>query len=832
MSLRFSQRIFNIIVLVVLFFVSEYSHAKKGEFYKDFEIDYIDDSINPLEIKQVINLPRLMLASLKNGVHKPESLDFSVWYRIHLKDGVSELNTALTVTIDNPSLDYIHFYLVEDEKVIQQKIVGDTQYTPSTIDYVVPQLSLYKGLTASQTIYVQIKTNGASASPIVIESVASSEFRSSAQLMLLGGFLGVVLIMIIYNYFMFRGIGDPAYINYIGYITFAGLTLSFINGFTFYILPFELAKWLNSHALFAHFSGLAFAVRFAITFLRFNKVKAWYVYAGVYLSRLGFLLAICAFFFPEGTLTPFYFMCVGLVYLYAIILMIKVLKDRVIWVKYYFASWIPLFVGVGVGIAAFNGGVEYNFLTRNAAVIGILSEICLMSMALMDRFKINEQDRDYKTHHDEVTGLPNKIALTQVLEILVATKKMFSIGLFEINEANTLFSHLRIEKANTVYKELFKNIEEYTEGLKSVYKFRRNLYSQEHHIIRINQSRFAVIFLGDLSEQLLEFNLLVMQEAVSTLVYIDGAAISPSCTASVVTYPTHCDEKDQVLFLALHTLLAAKKQKRSYLAYNELSHESSALNFGLAGQLQKAIANDDLQLFHHPQIELKTGNIVGSELLLRWNHNELGYIDTSEIIELADAIGMTNQVTEWALSQGFEQHSKLLKLGFEHTISFNLSVKDLRDNSLVTQILAASVEYKVPPESVIFEFTETITVEEKSLFKVISDELHQQGFKIALDDYGKGHSNLTQLARLPLTQLKLDEELINLDRDNVKGTVIEEVISFCAKFGVSVVAEGVEIESTKELLESYKCELAQGHYFAKPMQFLEYMRWLQSKPQF
>ncbi|NVK24095.1 MAG: EAL domain-containing protein [Gammaproteobacteria bacterium] len=809
--------------------------------YNDqFDILYLDDSTNPLTLEQVSKLPKEMFADSTRQLHKPLSLDFSVWYQIVLKDNSGAVTEPITITVDNPTLDSIKFHLLErhiDNKknttLLSQKTVGDTQRSATAVDYVVPQFSLFNGFEKQQVMYVHVKTNGASASPIIIESVSSSELRSSAQLMLLGCFVGVVLIMVIYNFFMFRGIGDLSYINYIGYIAFAGLTMSMINGFTYFILPFELASWMNDHLLISHFCGLAFAIRFAIAFLRFQKVKPWFVQLGVFLSRLNFLFAASALFLTEGTLTPVYFASVASVYVYAIILMSKVIGEKLIWVKYYLASWIPLFVGVGVGIAAFNGGIAYNFLTRNAAMFGILSEICIMAIALMDRFRVNELDKDYKTHHDVITGLPNKVALNIVLEKLTANKKHFTLGVFEIDQADAFFAGLGVEKANQLYRELFRNIEEYSEGLSSVYKFGINLHSEEHHVIRINDARFAVVFLGDLTEQTLEYNVNVMQEAVSTLVYINGAAISPSSTVGLVSYPPESFDSQQsqhLLFYANQALYLAKRDKLPALRFEESNENSSLENFELAGELQKAILNDDLQLFHQPQVEMQSGKVIGSELLLRWNHNERGLVDAAKIIAVAEQTGVMNQLTEWVIGRGFEQHSKLLKLGFEHSISINLSVKDLLDNSLLANVLTATVEHNVPPETVIFEIKEDATVDQQSLVKGVTAEFIQQGFKIAIDDFGSGYSNLNQLTLLAPAQVKLDKTFFDLEHGLLNRTVAESIIDLASKLGIEVVAEGVESEASREILQAINCRFAQGYYFAEPMAFLDYMRWLQYKP--
>lgn len=800
------------------------------EVQQSFKILYLDDSENPMGLEQIAALPDELFANTEVGLHSPESLDFSLWYRIKLKSQRNKVQDIINVLVDNPTLDVIQIYHLKAGEIVQMKQMGDTQRSSSLFDYVIPQLKLSSHFESTDEIYIRVKTNGASASPIVIESAVDANVRNSAQLLLLGCYVGIIIIMIVYNYFMFRGIGDPSYLNYIGYIFFAGSTLALINGFTFFIFPFEFAKWLNAHMLISHFCGLAFALKFAVSFLRFDNIKPWFVRLGINLSRLNFAIAASALVLDEATLTPVYFTCVALVYLYVILLLSQVFKSKLIWVKYYLASWIPLFLGVGVGIAAFNGAVQYNFITRNAALIGILAEISLMAIALMDRFRANELDKDYRANHDAVTGLPNKTALMSVIDSLTYSKKSFYLALFEIPEAKELLPKLGINTANLFFKELFKNISRYTAEIPQIYTFKNNIQNNKHHIVRISDARFAVIFLGDVEREQISQNMLTVREAVSTIMKINGASISVSSYGGVVGYPKNSVSKDHLLFLANQALHQGQSNEQGWAHYqNTESDKLTSKQFKLAGQLQKAIENDDLQLYHQPQIDLVTGQVVSSEVLLRWNHNELGYIPAEQIVQAAEQTGTIHQLTEWVINKGFSQHSKLLKLGFEHKVAINISANDLNDNNLMANILTATLEHNVPPESIVIEITESATADNPELASKTVIDLHQQGYKVAIDDYGTGYSNLSYISQLPLYAIKLDKSFMNIDVSSRNRTIVEMTIAMASKLGVEVVAEGVENEQVERQLMEFNCPISQGYYYAQPMAFLDYMKWLQAK---
>lgn len=806
-----------------------YEFAESGLLSDKFDILYIDDSENRLTPAQIEKLPLGVYANSKVQIHSPNNLDFSVWYRIQLNQNQPNIKLPISITVDNPTLDYITFYTRESEGLKKAVSVGDMVETSSAFEHAVPQISLYQGVVRGQVLYIHIETNGASATPVVIETTKDAKFRNGSHLLLLGCFLGVCLIILIYNFFMFRGVGDPSFLNYIGYVFFGAFALAVVNGFMFYAFPFPLAKFINQHLMVTHFLGLVFAIRFAISFLRFDKIKPWFVKVGNNLCYLLTAFSISGLFISEGALTPFYFLGVASVYLYVIALMTMVYDSKLMWVRYYLVSWIPLFLGVGVGIAAFNGFVPYNFATRNAAMLGVLAEVCIMAVALMDRFRANEIDKEYKAKHDPITRIPNKAALEDAIHKLSMSRRPFTLALFEVPQANDVIPALGIQSSSAFFVQLFHNIEKYTEGLSSIFSSGKSPDGKTFRVFRVSEANFALILLGDVLDDPLEYNILTVQEAVSTPIEINSVSISVACFTGVVSYPFDTNESDKMPALAYQALLEARKTESHWARFDQEKANQVSQKFELAAELQKAIEDDDLELYHQPQINIETGDVCGSELLLRWTHPEQGFIPPDFIIEIAEETGVIHQLTEFVIEKGLSQHSKLSKLGFEHTISINISGKDLNDNSLVAHILTTVSINKIKPETVVFEITESATAEDPSLAEKILSELYGQGFKIAIDDYGTGYSSLDYLSQLPFHELKIDKCFMNIDISPRNRTITEMTISMARKLGVQVVAEGVENENVVQMLKGFGSPICQGFHYAKPMSFIDYMRWLQSK---
>ena len=795
-----------------------------------FNIQFIDDTSNPMSIEEVDLLPDRIFADDKRIIHKPDSLDFSMWYKITTKSETEEgrFATPFSITVDNPTLDSIHFYVHYEGKVVFEKQLGDQNQAKYAIDHVSPQISLFGGMSNKTKIYIRIKTNGAPATPILIEDIQKSQFRTNAQLILLGALFGIGVIMIIYNFFMFRGVGDLSYLHYIMYVAGAVISISMINGFTFFMMPSEFSMWANKYLIIPiHTFALIYAIKFAISFLRFETVKPWFVKIGENLCIALALFGVASLFFAEGTMLPLYFIGTALGYTYALALMAMVFKSRLIWVRYYLISWIPLLAGTIVTMAAYNGSLPYNFFTKNASLLGVMFEVCIMALALLDRFRANQLDRDYRINHDLATGLPNQMLLESAIKNVAKSSQSMALGVFEITQTKDVIPALGTETANKFFSRLFQSIHEYICNLDGVYTFATGENRQPLHIVRIDESRFAVLFIGVIDDQEIEHKVKIIQDAAASIVEVNGLSMSVSTAAGVASYPEDTQDPDKLLSTTMQALNVGRTVDQKWARYDEQRSTDIKQKFRLAADLQAAIEEDELDLYHQPQIDLVTNRVHGSELLLRWIHPVDGFISPAYLVEIAEEMGVIHQLTEWVITKGFQQHSKLYKLGFETNVSINISGKDFNDNGLVAHILTCAAKFGVIPSTVTLEVTESATAEDPKHAQKVLSELYQQGFKIAIDDFGTGYSSLDYLSQLPFHELKIDKCFMNIDASERNRTITEVTLLLAKKLGVNAVAEGIENEQVAKMVKEFGCPVGQGYLYSKPKPFIEYMRWLQ-----
>lgn len=816
------------VLLITIVYAVFYSPDKHdSDLYRQFNVEYIDDTSNALSIDQVKRLPSSMFEQDKQKVHRPDSMDFSMWYKISTISKLGYLD-AISISVDNPTLDTIHFYAISNGQVSYEKLLGDSNTSKYAIDHVSPKMSFFGGISGSTDIFIRVKSNGSTASPVLIESVTDSQYRTSAQLILLGALFGIGMIMIIYNYFMYRGVRERSFVDYICYISATVAAISMINGFSFFILPSEFAIWSNKNLIVPiHILSLTFGIRFAISFLRFETIKPLFVKVGLLITKLLFVSAIVSVFVEESVSLNFYVLMLIVGYLYAITLLIMVFRSKVVWVRYYLISWVPLLAGGMLTVGAFNGTVSYNFLTRNGSLLGVLAEICLMAIALLDRFRANQVEREYRLNHDLATGLPNQVLLETAIKKVGTGRKPIYLMVFDIPQAKDLIPALGVESANLFFTQLFINIESYVSTIKETYMFAKDNNGRKYHVVRLDESRFSVMFVGNLETEELEQNVTAIQNAVSNIINLNGVTMSVSSVAGVANFPDDTADAGRLLSTTIQALISGRKSNKKWARFDEQRNIDIQQRFRLAADLQSAIEQGDLDLYHQPQIDMVNNRVYGSELLLRWLHPKDGFIDPSLVIDIAEETGVIHQLTEWVIEKGFEQHAKLCKLELRANISINISGKDFNDNGLVAHILTTASRYNISHETVTFEVTESATADDPEQAKSVLTALYNQGFKIAIDDFGTGYSSLDYLSQLPFHELKIDRCFMNIDVSERNRTITEVTLSLAKRLGVNAVAEGIENEEVAELLTSFGCPIGQGYLYSKPKPFIEYMRWLQ-----
>lgn len=239
----------------------------------------------------------------------------------------------------------------------------------------------------------------------------------------------------------------------------------------------------------------------------------------------------------------------------------------------------------------------------------------------------------------------------------------------------------------------------------------------------------------------------------------------------------------------------------------------------LASELHKALERSEFSVVYQPKVSLNTGEIIGAEALIRWQHPEKGNISPDLFIPLAEATGQINDIGEWVLSEAISQSSAWSQQGLpDFTLAVNVSGRQLADCDLVSSIAYIIKEVGLAPDKLELEVTETYLIQDVEHSIETLQRLKNIGVKIALDDFGSGYSSLSYLNRLPIDTLKVDRSFImDLVEVSEKKTLIKNLVTLSHELGMKVVAEGVETQEQLSLLQDLNCDEMQGYCFSPPV---------------
>ncbi len=234
--------------------------------------------------------------------------------------------------------------------------------------------------------------------------------------------------------------------------------------------------------------------------------------------------------------------------------------------------------------------------------------------------------------------------------------------------------------------------------------------------------------------------------------------------------------------------------------------------------LAEAIDAGEIVLAYQPKVNITTGAVDSVEALVRWAHPTHGLLSPDVFVPLAESSGLIGPMTEAVVARGFEQLAAFRAEGFTAHMGINLSPSMLSDVALPERFARMAGELGLPPESIVFEITETGVAEEERIYLEIVTRLHMKGFDLSIDDFGTGHSSLQKLEALPFTELKVDRQFVHgAHGSGAKRAILEASLGLARALGMKTVAEGVEHKEDLELLKDLKCDVVQGFYFSRPL---------------
>lgn len=338
-------------------------------------------------------------------------------------------------------------------------------------------------------------------------------------------------------------------------------------------------------------------------------------------------------------------------------------------------------------------------------------------------------------------------------------------------------------------------------------------------VARMGGDEFTLLLAGPDSRAAAEHAAERVLAAFEAPFEVGGHLLRVTPSIGFALHPSHGCELDDLLKRADAAMYQAKAAGRNTWAiYTSGMSEQAYDRLTLEADLFRAVAGHELRIAYQPVVRLADGAVVGAEALVRWAHPAFGVLTPDEFIPIAEEVGIITEIDGWVLRQACLDLGRAQMAGRPPArVSVNVSGRSLTHPALGERLADAIAAGGIRPEQLVLEVTETVTSEEVSGVTEALAELRALGVRIAVDDFGRGHSALARLDQLPMDQLKIDKAFLrDIGSADDEAPVVSAIIAMGRGLGLEVLAEGVERPEQLAFLQARGCDLAQGYLFGRP----------------
>ncbi|MGY1745511.1 putative bifunctional diguanylate cyclase/phosphodiesterase [Blastococcus sp. SYSU D00695] len=290
------------------------------------------------------------------------------------------------------------------------------------------------------------------------------------------------------------------------------------------------------------------------------------------------------------------------------------------------------------------------------------------------------------------------------------------------------------------------------------------------------------------------------------------------------------DDPARLLREADAAMYDAKRTGRGWALYDDDVHAGGATTLALVEELRTALDSGQLVLVHQPQVDVATGETVGVEALVRWDHPRRGLLGPADFLPAAEAHGLMGPLTDRVLAAAVTQLARWRHDGLDLRVSVNLSASNLLDTALPQRVTELLLVHGVPAASLVLEVTESVLLSDPHRSHAVLAALRALGVGLSIDDFGTGYCSLAYLRELPVSELKLDRSFTaDLVADARTEAIVVSTVELAHRLGLRVVAEGVEDERTLARLAALGCDESQGYLHARPLPAAALETWLAAR---
>lgn len=445
-----------------------------------------------------------------------------------------------------------------------------------------------------------------------------------------------------------------------------------------------------------------------------------------------------------------------------------------------------------------------------------LGELARAFNGMQDGIARRERQIAHQAFHDALTSLPNRVSLQQALEAALAraagighTVAVLMLDVDRFKEINDTMGH---GIGDRVLIEIGRRL--------------RGALRDDDVLARFGGDEFVVLMEG-IGKGDVERRVGNLLDQVALPIAADEMELHLDVSVGMALFPEHGDSAEELLRRADIAMYDAKESRSRLRLYRNGRDAEHLYRLSLVNDLRQAVPNGELALYYQPKMQLGSGRIVSAEALLRWRHPQHGLVPPDDFIPLAEHSGIIRELTDWVLHEAIRQCMTWRRAGIEVGVALNLSAMDLGSDDLPIRLAGHLERYRLPPERLMLEITETALMRDAVRSLDVLNRLKACGVMLAIDDFGTGYSSLSHLKRLPVDELKIDKSFVmTMAEDEDDAVIVRSTIELAHTMGLKVVAEGVETDAALEMLRSYRCDTVQGYLISRPLATDDATRWL------
>jgi len=417
-------------------------------------------------------------------------------------------------------------------------------------------------------------------------------------------------------------------------------------------------------------------------------------------------------------------------------------------------------------------------------------------------------EMEYRADYDSLTGLHNSETFYRKASELMNlnTNKNYAIISVDIERFRLINDRYGIDAGNRTLKALGKTIREISPKGSLAKRYQSDVFSI---LISYDADQDIINFMTELSSAMRDSKVLPMPVTMTYGIY-------------------KVADRNIPVRLMCDRARAVKKQVKSsaltnYAVYDDVIRLKLREQAEIEEEMQNALANKEFVMYLQPQMNIKSGRMIGAEALVRWKHPIKGVMVPAQFLGLFESNGFITKMDLYIWEEACKYLAKLQADNIYIPISVNISRIHIGNTDLSTILMNLVKKYNIEPRYLELEITENLFVEDVDELFAEMSALKKHGFKVLMDDFGSGYSSLNMLRNAPVDTLKIDrfflDEIMSTDRGKI---IVESSVRMAKQLGLSVIAEGVETKEQLEFLSEIDCDIAQGYYYSRPVAIDEF----------